>query len=574
MKPKHFLIFSLCLAVCSCCPDDVLLSWGDTDIRYDLTARPEVLCDRAFEYPAWRGERVFAEAVLYGGTDMSDVSVRVTDLKSETCRIASEMVSANFVRYVWADEMIEGYDQCGPRVRNEHDSLLVADMIDNAVRTDTKANTCQPVWVSVKVPSDTPAGLYRGKLIVRYGKFYRISLPVELEVTDMTLPDPSEWKFHLDLWQNPYSVARYHSVELWSKEHFEYMLPVMQRLADAGQKVITATIMDRPWNGQTQDPFGSMIVKTKSSDGTWSYDYSIFDRWVEFMMSLGIDRQIGCYSMIPWHLEFDYFDELTGTVRYIKAPTDSNDYKLYWGSFLSDFACHLRQKGWFEKTVIAMDERPVESMLDAINLIRSVEPDFKIGLAGRWHPELEKELYDYCVAFKAKMPTEIRERRKDEGKVSTYYTCCAERYPNTFTTSPPAEAAWIPWFALAHGYDGYLRWAYNSWTADPMNDTRFRRWTSGDCYCMYPEGRSSIRFEKLVEGIQDYEKALILRQLLIESGDEQGLDEFEKMLSGFTYETISSEGAEEVLAAARRHVSILTGRVEDDQICDAVQVGE
>lgn len=68
---------------------------------------------------------------------------------------------------------------------------------------------------------------------------------------------------------------------------------------------------------------------------------------------------------------------------------------------------------------------------------------------------------------------------------------------------------------------------------------------------MYPEGRSSIRFEKLVEGIQDYEKALILRQLLIESGDEHRLDEFEKLLSRFTYETITSEGAEETLAAVR-----------------------
>ena len=86
---------------------------------------------------------------------------------------------------------------------------------------------------------------------------------------------------------------------------------------------------------------------------------------------------------------------------------------------------------------------------------------------------------------------------------------------------------------------------------------------------MYPEGRSSIRFEKLVEGIQDYEKALILRQLLIESGDEQGLDEFEKMLSGFTYETLTSEGAEEALAAAREHLSVLTGHFDGGLASDA-----
>ena len=46
------------------------------------------------------------------------------------------------------------------------------------------------------------------------------------------------------------------------------------------------------------------------------------------------------------------------------------------------------------------------------------------------------------------------------------------------------------------------------------------------------------------------------------SGDEQGLDEFEKMLSGFTYETITSEGAEEALSAARRYMSAFIATVE------------
>ena len=37
----------------------------------------------------------------------------------------------------------------------------------------------------------------------------------------------------------------------------------------------------------------------KRADGTWAFDYTVFDRWVEFMMSVGIDQQINCYSMVP-----------------------------------------------------------------------------------------------------------------------------------------------------------------------------------------------------------------------------------------------------------------------------------
>ena len=33
-----------------------------------------------------------------------------------------------------------------------------------------------------------------------------------------------------------------------------------------------------------------MITWTKNEDGSWTFDYSVFDRWVEFMMSLESTR--------------------------------------------------------------------------------------------------------------------------------------------------------------------------------------------------------------------------------------------------------------------------------------------
>ena len=100
-----------------------------------------------------------------------------------------------------------------------------------------------------------------------------------------------------------------------------------------------------------------------------------------------------------------------------------------------------------------------------------------------------------------------------KGKKVTFYTCCSPQRPNTFTDSAPAESAYLGWFAAATGYSGYLRWAYNSWVKDPCVDSRFRTWRAGDCYLVYPDG-SSIRMERLIEGIQDYEKIRILRESL------------------------------------------------------------
>ena len=65
---------------------------------------------------------------------------------------------------------------------------------------------------------------------------------------------------------------------------------------------------------------------------------------------------------------------------------------------------------------------------------------------------------------------------------------------------------------MAADFDGFLRWAYNSWVQGPLTDSRFRTWPAGDTYIVYPEARSSIRFERLKEGIRDAEKIRILKE--------------------------------------------------------------
>jgi hypothetical protein len=57
-----------------------------------------------------------------------------------------------------------------------------------------------------------------------------------------------------------------------------------------------------------------------------------------------------------------------------------------------------------------------------------------------------------------------------------------------------------------------LRWALDSWPADPVRDARHTNWSAGDCFMIYPGGNSGIRFEKLREGIVDYEKIRILKE--------------------------------------------------------------
>ena len=347
-------------------------------------------------------------------------------------------------------------------------------------------------------------------------------------------------------WKGKYIKIKYITqlpagqVPLWSKEHFDAMLPIMKMLANAGQRAITTSIMHKPWAGQTEDHFDSMVTRIKKIDGTWVYSYDVFDKWVEFMMNeVGIKDMISCYTMIPWALTFDYYDEATSRVQFINVKPGDAEYTEYWGSFLKDFSRHLRKKGWFEKTAISMDERPMEAMREAIKVIKQADPEFKITLAGNYHPEIQSDLYYLSIPYGHKFPENVKAERERKGQISTVYTCCSEAFPNTFTFSDPAEATWTALHAIAGGYDGYLRWAVNSWTADPLRDSRFRTWAAGDTYSIYPGPRSSIRFERLVEGIQDCEKIRILREELAAKGAKGKLNKLNKAVAKFTPEGLS-----------------------------------
>jgi len=541
-------------AVWSKLPVTPQISWGSTDVRYKKSDVPVVSKTVTWKTSAWKGERVNAQAVVWSKTDLSDVRITVSDLTSGSSVIPASAIKPSFVRYVMTDELNkDGRGACGHRENKaEWDSSIVADVLYKPELKIIKANTTQPVWVQVWVPQTVKGGVYKGTLTVKGEDFTDLRLNMEVQVSERVLPAPGDWKIHLDLWQNPYAVARFHQTPLWSDAHFEAMLPVMKILAGAGQKVITATIMHKPWAGQTQDHFDSMIAKIKKIDGTWAYDYTVFDKWVEFMMGLGIDRQINCYTLIPWALTFDYFDQATGRIQFVEAQPGDAAYEDYWGVFLKDFASHLRQKGWFERTTIAMDERKMEVMQEAIQVIRRADPDFKISFAGNYHKEIEPEIYDYCVPFNTQFPEETKQLRDKAGKISTYYNCCAEARPNTFTFSPPAEAVWIGWHAAQGGYDGYLRWAYNSWTTDPFRDSRFRTWAAGDCYLVYPFGYSSIRMERLIEGFQDYEKIHILRKELADKKADKQLKMLDATIALFTSQNIWERDATKDVSSSRK----------------------
>jgi hypothetical protein len=192
-----------------------------------------------------------------------------------------------------------------------------------------------------------------------------------------------------------------------------------------------------------------------------------------------------------------------------------------------------------------MDERPLEDMQKIIGLVRSIDKDIHISLAGSYHAAIAGDIYDYSIGSADAFDTTAMSKRIAKGWPTTYYTCCVEGRPNTFTFSPPAEAAWLGWYAMAKSYNGYLRWAYNCWPEKPLRDSRYSTWSAGDTYLVYPGPMSSIRFERLVEGIQDYEKIRMLEKA--RAADPGKLQALQELLTTFDLNALKHQSAAAML---------------------------
>ncbi len=534
------------------------ISWASTDIRYKKEERPNIPIKRELRIQAWRGEKVSAQALVWGTRELKALNFKLSKLIhiNRVNQIQEEHLNVSFVRYVLTDGLNQdGLGTCGCRKDQSRFPLsLVADPIDHISKSlELKKYSTRPLWLSIKVPQNCQAGTYKGRLIILDGKKVIGSLKLELEVIDRDLPPANEWSYHLDLWQNPFAIARYHDVCLWSKEHFELMKPYMKMYQEAGGKVITTSIINKPWNGQTYDPFLPMITWIKKADGSWDFDFTVFDMWVEFMISMGINKQINCYSMIPWKLEFQYFDQASNSLQNLKTNPSEALYQEVWTKMLNSFAHHLKEKGWFDITHISMDERPKDVMLKTLSIIQKA--GFKISLAGALHPELSEHLDDYSVALRMKYSEKQKEKRAKEGKTTTFYTSCEEPYPNTFTFSSPAESEWLGWYATKENLDGYLRWAYISWPKDPLHDSRFTTWGAGDTFLVYPWARSSIRFERMIAGIQAFEKIHVLKKIFRQEGKDCLLDKLYQILKNFDENKLKDISASVIVREANRELN-------------------
>lgn len=487
---------------------------------------------------AWKNDKAEAEfAVLCADKDINNVSVKASDLNGESGILPSSIVKLSFIKEVKAYIGHAGWysnNPCNimPNGKREY--------FPEVIYSDEPVSVCkdrfQLVWAEISVPKNALPGIYHGKITVSAENTEKtVHLDYTLEVLDITMPDTENYLFDVEYWSHPYNVAYYYDVEPFSNEHLKILKQHMTIYKNLGGHAVTASIVEEAWGGQTygfnrEVHYPSMIKWIKTASGEWKFDYTHFDKWIRLNKNIGIADKIICYSMMPWKNVIRYFDESKKKeMKMTVNPAVKEKFNKVWLPFLKAFIAHLDEMDWFDCTYMGFDERRnMETALDLISAVKNKNGhSLKISAAFndfKNNAPIFNRL-DYASVGLQQVRDNLRDfkkqvqLRRDNKQETSVYTA-TEHIPNSFTKSIPVESYWTIMFTGALNATGFLRWAYDAWVAEPLEESTHCSFPAGDCFLVYPsskddkepESKLSIRLAKLDEGVRDVNKLYVMRE--------------------------------------------------------------
>lgn len=218
-----------------------------------------------------------------------------------------------------------------------------------------------PVWVTVRVPAHAAPGEYAGTLSIEAdGLASRtVTVPLVLHVSDWQAPDPKDFRVRTMGWMNPEALAKHYDVPLWSERHFELMGRSMEQMLELGSRQIQITVTR---GYPIQDNADTMIKWIKQADGTYKYDFAVFDRYCDlaarkigkpFPIRINIwhgpgDRPKGDHPQRPVLV----VDPATGATNELPicAALGSEEDVKFWKPVFDELRVRLEKRGWFDVT--------------------------------------------------------------------------------------------------------------------------------------------------------------------------------------------------------------------------------
>lgn len=400
------------------------------------------------------------------------VGVKITDLASKDGKIGRENIAVYRQEYLHVKIPTDN-----PAWRGYYpDPLLPLDGKLNLVRGQNN-----PLWVSVYVPPDTPAGMYRGSILLDNDK-----IPFFVRVWDFTLTEETHTPtaYGLAVRKKWHGVSKKEDLrkiyELYLENFSRHRVSPYDPMRYYPTEELSSTEFYKAYRSCLEKYNFNRFNFPISRDGTITTDY---------IRRVGDLRELVSKAYCYWEDE--------PTVR---------EYPRV-------------------KKVMAKIKQKCPDVKRLLTSCEGLMPSSQLrGHVDIWTPQLDK--LDL-------RPGVIQDAKK-RGEEIWWYVCTGPKYPfpNNFIDHPAVEIRIRYWMMERFGVQGDLYYATTSWgRTNPYEDPmRYKSvpgqyWGNGDGYLLYPPSRekpdsplikapiNSIRWELIRDGLEDREYFWLLRQM-------------------------------------------------------------
>lgn len=288
------------------------------------------------------------------------------------------------------------------------------------------------------------------------------------------------------------------------------------------------------------------LVKVIIKDGEYSFDYTLFRRWVKLCKEIGFKYFEMAHLFSQWGAVCP--PKVTAWVdgREVRlfgwhTPVKDGGYEEFLDEFLPSFVEELKENGILERTYFHISDEPTKYNADtykkARDIVRRHIGDLPV-IDALSHVELyEKGIVEKPVPANTEVHTFL-----DAGmKNGWVYYCCGQGYKvsNRFIAMPAWRNRILGVQLYKYKMEGFLHWGYNFYNCqyslhliDPyrVNDAE-DAFQAGDPFIVYPgkngEPEESMRLPVLADAMADvqlleYLESLTSREYVMELLEEKG----------------------------------------------------
>ncbi len=421
---------------------------------------------------------------------------------------------------------------------------------------DVEAGSNQPLWVLVHVPRGAKAGYYTGKVLLK-AEGFSAEVPLTLHVWDFSLPVRNHIETAFGF--TPGEVFRYHGLKTVEQKR-QVLEMYWQSFADHRMS---------PYNPTPLDPIRVNFAADADPPRT-EIDFSAFDR----AMTRAVEKFHFTNFRLPMQGMGSGSYHSRSNPRIGGFGEQTPEYQAMFASYVKQLEEHLREKGWLEMAYIYWFDEPNPKdygfVANGMRRLRKYAPGLPRMLTEEPADNELTDVVDIWCPISYNFDHQKAEQRRADGQRFWWYVCTAPKAPycTLFIDHSATELRTWLWQTWQRDISGVLVWQSNYWTSDtafpespqnPYEDpmgyvtgystpkgTKLA-WGNGDGRFIYPPESaatpasepviappvSSIRWEMLREGIEDYEMLYLLRQLLSQHRDEltaQQIEQYEALL--------------------------------------------